>query len=36
MLKAAPLDTCYLVQQEKVDAETAKRREAWLKPGAAP
>ena len=36
VLKAAPLDTCYLVQQEKVDAETAKRREAWLKPVAAP
>jgi predicted metalloprotease with PDZ domain len=30
VLKAAPLDTCYLVMQENVDAETAKRREAWL------
>lgn len=36
VLKAAPLDTCYLVVQEKVDAETAKRREAWLKQAAAP
>ncbi len=36
VLKAAPFDTCYLVQQEKVDAETAKRRDAWLKPAAAP
>jgi predicted metalloprotease with PDZ domain len=36
VLKAAPLDTCYLVVQEQVDAETAKRRDAWLKQAAAP
>jgi predicted metalloprotease with PDZ domain len=30
VLKAAPLDTCYLVAQEQVDADTARRREAWL------
>jgi len=36
VLKAAPLDTCYLVQQEQIDAETAKRRDAWLKQVTAP
>ena len=36
VLKVAPLDTCYLVQQEQVDAETAKRRDAWLKHVTAP
>jgi len=36
VLKPAPLDTCYLVLQEQVDAETVKRREAWLKEVAAP
>jgi predicted metalloprotease with PDZ domain len=36
VLKAAPLDTCYLVQQEQVDADTAKRRDAWLKQATAP
>jgi len=36
VLKAAPIDTCYLVQQETIDAETAKRRDAWLKPVATP
>ena len=36
VLKPAPLDTCYLVVQEKVDADTARRREAWLGQAAAP
>ncbi|HVY67017.1 MAG TPA: PDZ domain-containing protein [Gammaproteobacteria bacterium] len=36
VLKAAPLDTAYLVLKEQVDAETAKRREAWLREVAAP
>jgi predicted metalloprotease with PDZ domain len=36
VLKAAPLDTCYLVQQEKVDADTAQRRDAWLSSGTTP
>lgn len=36
VLKAAPIDTCYLVQQETIDAETAKRRDAWLKSVATP
>ena len=30
VLKPAPLDTCCLVVQEKVDADTVRRREAWL------
>jgi hypothetical protein len=30
VLKPAPLDTCYLVAQDKADATALERRRAWL------